>query len=111
MDNETIRQGETFEVTITDTDLTADTVTLTISNEDITVSESAGYSTIDDKRVATITLNSPSLIVGEYKYMYTIEYTTGFIQKLPDIEQNCDDGSCELPKFIVCEANDIIESS
>ena len=109
MKDEYIRQGETFEITLTDSDTTADTAKLTISNDTgIIVQETATYTTVDGKRVATIQVNDPLLVVGEYSYMYTVTYTDGTVTKLPDISE-CD-GECPLPKFIVCTANDITEA-
>lgn len=108
MKDEYIRQGETFEITLTDSDMTADTAMLTISNETgVVIQQPATYATVEGKRVATIKINSPLLVVGEYDYMYTITYTDGTVTKLPDISE-CD-GECPLPKFIVCTANDITE--
>ena len=104
MKNEYIREAETFEVTFTDTDLTAQTVMITISNETgILEQHTANYVTQDDKRVATLSF-IPDLEVGEYEYMYTVTYTDS-VEKFPDVAK-CK-GKCDLPKFVVCEANDI----
>lgn len=102
-----IREAATFEETFTDSDITADTLTLTISDEDgnIVLSVTENYAVQDEQAVATISTDI-ELPIGEYKYMYTITYEDDFILKLPDPE-SCDDGSCELPNFIVCDANDV----
>lgn len=102
-----IREGATFEETFTDSDITASTLTLTVSDSDgnVAMTETENYTIQDDEAVATISaiINLP---IGGYFYMYTITYDDGFILKLPDPE-GCDDGSCDLPGFIVCDANDI----
>lgn len=109
MTDEYIREGETFEVTLTDTDVTADTVTITITNDIGHITqETASYSLVDDVPTATIQVTDPTLVEGEYEYMYTVTYTDGVVRKFPDISE-CD-GDCNLPKFVVCEANDIIGS-
>lgn len=105
MDTEKIRQGATFEITFTDSDTSANTVTMTVSDDSGIVAQSTvNYSTVNNKRVATILLDTSSLAVKEYQYMYTIVYDNKTV-KLPDPDQ-CD-GECTLPKFIVCAANDI----
>lgn len=110
MKDETIRQGESFEVTITDQDTTAESAKITITNSDVSVSisETANFNqqTVDGQLVAIATISFiPELVIGDYKYMYTITYSDGKISKLPDVSR-CS-GDCELPKFSVCEANDV----
>lgn len=101
-----IREGATYEETFTDSDITADTLTLTVSNEDgdILLTATESYVVQDDQAVATIS-EVVDLPIGNYFYMYTIVYEDGFILKLPD-PQDCDGGDCTLPGFIVCDAND-----
>ena len=99
-----IRQGATFERTFTDTDLSATDLTITISNEaGVVDTVTSNYTTVDGKAVATVRLDA-DYTVGEYEYMFTITYADGFVVKLPELA-DCTEG-CELPKFIVCEAND-----
>lgn len=102
-----IREGATFEETFTDTDTTADTLTLTVSNDDggVILTETVNYAVQDEKAIATISTDI-DLPIGTYSYMYTITYEDGFILKLPDPE-SCNDNSCDLPGFIVCDANDV----
>lgn len=102
-----IREGATFEETFTDTDVTADTLTLTVSDADgnIVLTETENYDVQDDKAIATIS-TVIDLPIGAYSYMYTIAYEDGFILKLPNPD-SCEDGSCDLPSFTVCDANDI----
>lgn len=104
-----IRQGATFERTFTDTDMTADTLTVTMSNDSgVVASDTASYVTVDDERVATVSVVA-DMPLGEYEYMYTITYTDGFVIKLPD-SQGYSDGSCDLPILTICEANDEMTS-
>jgi hypothetical protein len=102
-----IREGATFEETLTDTDITADTLTLTVSDQDgtavLVVTEN--YEVQDGQAVVTIS-EIIDLEIGDYNYMYTITYEDGFILKLPD-PQDCYSGDCGLPAFMVCDANDI----
>lgn len=106
-----IREGATYEETFADSDLTADTLTLTISNQvgDILLTETESYAVVHDQAVATISIPI-NLAIGNYEYMYTIVYEDGFELKLPD-PQDCAGGDCGLPAFIVCDANDIGGSS
>jgi len=103
-----IREGATFEETLTDTDITAQTATITISEADgtILISETANFSVVDDEAVATVTVDTDGLAIGNYEYMYTVVYEHGFILKLPDTSK-CGTSPCPLPKFIVCDANDV----
>ena len=60
MNNEKIWQGSTYETTITDKDLTAQTVTLTLKNletEALVQVIDVPYTTVNDLRTATITTN------------------------------------------------------
>ena len=105
-----IRQGASFERTFTDPDLTADTLTITITDEDgnLVASAPSNYSVVDNKAVATVSLDA-DFPLGDYRYMYTIVYQDGFKVKLPD-PSKCKDKPCELPLFTVCTANDTEES-
>lgn len=110
MRTEHVRQGATFEITLTDTDLTAETATLTISNESgVQETDTQPFVEVGGKMAVTLTIDTLALPLGDYDYMYTLTYTDGRVVKLPDVA-NCDDDSCGLPAFIVCEANDITES-
>lgn len=104
MDTITIRQGETLELEITADDNSADTVQLTVADQDgnVIISEIESFMTIGNKRIAVIRTDNTSHPVGEYKYMLTIVYADGFIEKLPD-NSSCDD-DCELPEFVICES-------
>ena len=109
MDDIRIRQGATLERTFKDTDVTAQTLTLTISNNSgIIESVTANYSVVASKAVATVSLQA-DYPIGEYEYMYTITYSDGFVAKLPNASL-CKGSSCELPKLIICEANDEVDS-
>lgn len=102
-----IRQGATLERTFTDKNLDAQTLTITISNDTgIILTEIATYQTVDAKRVATLLVDTTTLAVAEYEYMYTIVYDDKTL-KLPD-PSDCEDGNCTLPKLIICEANDVV---
>lgn len=111
MNDERIRQGATFEITLTDTDITAETAKMTVSDADGIVAEvTESFATVDDKHAVTLKLDTTDIPLSseevEYEYMYTITYSDGTVVKLPDAD-GCEDETCELPKFIVCEANDI----
>lgn len=105
--NITIRQGETLQVGFSADDLSAQTVRLVAVDEggQVVVDELASFSTVDGKRVASISTENTLLAVGEYEYMITIEYQDGTLEKLPDADL-CE-GDCELPKLIVCKAIDL----
>lgn len=107
MKTEKIRQGATFEVTATDIDSTVQTFTMTVSNDDgIQAQETAAFSLVDDKYLATIKLDTTDLAVGTYKYMYTVVYDDATV-KAPDLDMCKGEEGCGLPDFVVCEANDI----
>ena len=107
MNDEKIRQGATFEVTLKDTDITAETATITVSNGGaILKSDTANYVETDGVMYATLRLDTTSIPLGTHEYMYTITYADDVVVKLPDAS-SCDEDECDLPAFIVCEANDI----
>lgn len=110
MEDERIRQGATFEVTLRDTDLTALTATITVSDDaSIVASDTASYVKTDGVMYAVLRLDTETIPVGDYNYMYTITYEDNVVVKLPRAD-GCSDGECQLPAFIVCTANDIEES-
>lgn len=110
MEDERIRQGATFEVTLKDTDLTALTAAITVSNDEgIIAFDTASYEEIEGIMYAPLRLDTSTIPVGDYNYMYTITYQDNLVVKLPKAD-GCSNGECELPAFIVCIANDIEES-
>lgn len=112
MKDEKIRQGATFEVTLTDTILTADTATITISDADgdIVAQETESFALVDEVPTVTLRVDTTDIEVGEYEYMYTINYSDPAVVKLPDVSK-CGDEPCALPAFVVCVANDIPQGS
>lgn len=102
-----IREGATFEESFTDSDITADTLSLTISSEDgvVLFEKPVSYNAVEDEAIATMSFDV-ELPIGIYQYMWTITYADGFILKLPDPE-GCTGGDCSLPAFVVCDANDV----
>ena len=109
MNNIRIRQGASLQQTFTDTDVTAQTLTLTISDETgVVAADTANYAIVNGKAVATVQVTA-DYPLGDYSYMYTIVYSDGFVVKLPETD-GCGDDPCELPTLTVCEANDEVES-
>lgn len=104
MKNYKIRQGATIEFTLTDDDITAQDAVLTISKDNaVALTASANYTTVNSKRVVTLRAEN-DLALGDYKYMFTVNYSDGFIAKFPDVD-NCKK-DCDLPTLTVCVAND-----
>ena len=107
MNDERVRQGATFEVTFTDSDTSVETLTITVSDDQGIVGiQTVPYIIVDSKPTATIKLDTSPIAVGEYKHMYTIVYEDSVV-KLPNTDDCDDEEPCELPAFVVCEANDI----
>lgn len=105
-----VRRGETLELSVTADDLTADTVRLVVSNdaEGIIIDETESFSTVDDERVATISTTDTVHPLGDYEYMLVVEYSDGFIEKLPDaVDCDEDEADCSLPTLTICEALDL----
>lgn len=112
MNDETIWQGATYESTITDTELTAETARLTLKNTetgDIIPVDDVGFTTITVKgvelRAATFYVNNTDT-VGEYSILYTVEYSDGTTAKFPAPSGDCEGGDCDLPTLTICEASD-----
>lgn len=99
MNNITIRQGETLQLPITIDDGAAETVLFQIIKNNKSVSETIA---IFENKKANILIEQLMLPIGEYRYMLTITYTDGIIDKLPDVS-DCNDDSCELPTINICE--------
>lgn len=92
-----VRIGETFQLPARTNDTSATTITLKVWSDaavvlDVTENFAGGEATIDAGIIA--------LPVGIYKYLLTITYSDGAIDKLPDAEE-CS-GKCEVPEFEVC---------
>src|SRR5690606_14906140 len=96
-----IRQGATFQETFRDTDMSAQTLTVTITDTDGAVvgTDTANYVDVDGVMVATVNIDA-DFPVGNYEYMYTIVYSD-YTLKLPTPDGNCGEDNCELPAFIV----------
>lgn len=99
MNNITVRRGESLQLPITIDDESAVNVTLQIIKDDTEVVRITEY--FVDKN-ATIFIEEVIIPVDEYKYMLTVVYSDGVIDKLPDIS-DCHDSGCDLPNLIVCE--------
>ena len=115
MEDEKIRQGATWEHTLTETDLTADTATRTAKDESGTdvpeLGATASFTTVDGVRVATLS-SEADIELGDYSFGFTVEYSDGYIAKFPEAGDDCDDEEgCELPILTVCEASDETETS
>jgi hypothetical protein len=102
-----IRQGETLEFNVQNDDLSAETIVLTVRNDDegIVIQETATFSTVDGKRVAVITTNDTVIPLGDYEYMFKVTYSDGSIDKMPDTD--CDAEDCSFPTITICEALDL----
>lgn len=102
-----IRAGETLEITVVADDDTAQTVEIIVADSEgsLIINETESFTTVDGKRVATISTSDTNYDVGEYEYMLKIVYADGYIEKLPD--SNCDDEDCELPKLNICKSLDM----
>lgn len=92
-----VRIGETFQLPARTNDPSAASVTLKVwddSGEKLTVTENFvdGQATLDAGVIA--------LAIGTYKYLLTVTFSDGTIDKLPDAEE-CS-GKCEVPEFEVC---------
>lgn len=108
MNDETIWQGATYESTITDTELTADTVQLTLKNidtGDVIPVDPVSFETVDGLRVATIYVNDTD-VVGDYSMLYTVNYEDGTVAKFPAPTGDCEGDDCDLPTLTICEAID-----
>jgi len=105
-DTLTIRQGETFYEPIKYFDTAAESAVITVSDDDgnVVLTTGTSFTVEDDWAVGEFKSNDTDIPVGEYHWMITITTPDAGI-KLPKIS-DCEDG-CELPLFIVCEANDI----
>lgn len=99
MNEISIRQGETLQLPIKADDDSAISVTFQVAkNGTIFIDETENFS----NGKATIITNDTNHAIGEYEYMLTVEYPDA-TDKLPDPEA-CEDGECDLPKFIICRS-------
>ena len=99
MNTITIRRGETLQIPVEADDLSAVSVRLLVTkNNIIYLDETENF--VEGK--ATLSSNDINFPVGDYEYSLTMVYEDGVIDILPDVAE-CDD--CELPTFKVCESN------
>lgn len=112
MEDERFREGETIEFTLTDTDETAETAMLTISQDGAIVKQAEGtFAVVDTVNMVTVRVANNDLAIGDYDYMFTIEYSDGFIAKIPNSDDCDGEEDCALPVLTICDANDIEGSS
>lgn len=93
-----VRVGETFQLPARTNDPSTESITLTVWNDSgVVITETENF--IDGQ--ATIDAGVIALAIGIYKYLLTITYSDGSIDKLPDAEQ-CSGEKCEVPELEVC---------
>lgn len=97
----TIRQGETLQLPIESTDLSAETAQFQAAKDGVVYID-ATASFINGK--ATIWSNDTDIEIGDYEWMLTVTYSDGVIDKLPD-KGDCKEGDCELPLLKVCKGD------
>lgn len=103
----TVRWGATLNITIENDEDTADTATLTVSQDDtVVITKTASF--VDGSADVSLDADETEITPGEYEYMIKVEYTDGTVEKYPTYD-NCTD--CELPKIQVCDTNDNPEVS
>lgn len=106
-DDMSVRWGATLPLVLTNDEEGADTATITISLDDsVELTKTVNF----DGLVADLTLSAEEMEItpAEYKYMITVVYEDGTVEKYPDLE-NCSD--CELPTLEICDTNDNPEVS
>lgn len=96
-----VRRGATEPMTWTNDEEGATTATITISKDGIIVKQKT-VNFVGLVADLTLTDQDTDIEVGEYKYMITLVYDDGTVEKYPDTNN----WGCELPIFEVCEAND-----
>lgn len=112
MENIQIRQGETFIINLTSEDETADTLRIVVRKVNangtmgtIIIDETASFSTVSGKRIATISTDDTNHTPDNYSYMLIVTYADGTVKKFPD--SDCDDDGCDFPVFSICAALDL----
>jgi hypothetical protein len=105
MINFTLRQGETLRIAVesdrpdaTDVEFTIDAIDT--SDAPLLLKQTATF-TSGVAEIVFTAVQTANIKVGQYEYMVTVNHSNGDVEKLPDA--NCQDGSCELPKVIVCK--------
>jgi hypothetical protein len=101
MENISIRRGETLELPVEVDDESALTVRFVATQDDTVYIDQ--LESFDDDGRATIHTNNTFIPLGEYEFTLSITYSDGIVDILPDAS-DCD-GSCELPKLIICKSN------
>lgn len=106
-----IRRGETFETSVQIEDSHALTAQFIVSKvgEPAVIDVTADFEVIDGVYTALISTPDTDIEEGTYKWMLTIEYDDGVIEKMPT--PDCCDDECDLPDFIICETLEPISVS
>ena len=95
-----IRRGETLQIPIEADDESAVSVRFLVTKNGVSyIDETEDF--VDGK--ATISTDDTYIPIGDYEFSYTMTYSDGVIDILPDTD-DCD-GDCELPVFTVCKSN------
>lgn len=97
----TIRQGETLQIPIESSDVSAETVQFQAAKDGVIyIDETAQF--VNGK--ATIWTNNTDIQIGVYEWMLTVTYSDGLIDKLPD-QNDCEEDDCKLPTLTVCKGD------
>lgn len=100
MENISIRQGETLELTVECDDESAVSVRFLATQEGVPyIDKTAQF--VDG--VATIRTDDTGHPLGDYKFTLTMLYSDGVVDILPDAS-DCGD-NCDLPTLTICESN------
>lgn len=106
-----IRYGETVTLPLDAGDTTATTATIYIGKPGEAYTLTKTISLTLGKGTFIFTANDTKVPLDTYYYQINVTDANGYIEKYPSPEENCSDGNCEFPKFIVCEALDETEVS
>lgn len=101
-ENMSIRQGATLQFPVIADDDSAETVLFQAFKDGVIyIEELENFAIVDGKNQATIFTNDTNIPIDSYDYMYTINYSDGVTDKLPDPDA-CD-GDCDFPQLIICD--------
>ena len=107
MDNKRVRYGESFRLTVKQSDPLAETASIFVgtANNQYLISKTSTFT--DGIADLTLSPTQTMLPIGEYKYQVNVEYSDGNIDKFPKPRKGCTQVDfVSLPDFIIYEALD-----
>lgn len=107
----TIRYGESLTLPVDAGDINAVSADIYIGKPGQAYTLTKHITLTDGAGVFIFSQVDTQIPLGTYYYQINVTDTNNFVEKYPSPNDNCEDCENDFPRFVVCEALDVIEVS